>query len=99
MAIKLIASDLDGTIIDEHNFISPSNLNAIKDINTKKINFAVCTGKSYSIGKSLCNNFNATYEVKEDSKKIVNELKKAAKKSGLNFVLFPKIKTKLAHII
>ena len=45
MAIKLIASDLDGTIIDEHNFISPSNLNAIKDINTKKINFAVCTGK------------------------------------------------------
>ena len=32
-------------------------------------------------GVDVANNFNATYEVKEDSKKIVNELKKAAKKS------------------
>ena len=72
MAIKLIASDLDGTIIDEHNFISPSNLNAIKDINTKKINFAVCTGKSYSIGKSLCNNFNATFGIFGNGSQIVD---------------------------
>lgn len=72
MAIKLIASDLDGTIIDEHNFISPSNLNAIKDINNKKINFAVCTGKSYSIGKSLCNNFNATYGIFGNGSHIVD---------------------------
>ena len=32
-------------------------------------------------GVDVANNFNATYEVKEDSKKIVNELKKVAKKS------------------
>ncbi len=72
MSIKLVASDLDGTIIDENNFISPNNLNAIKDINNKKISFAVCTGKSYSVGKSLCNRFNATYGIFGNGSHIVN---------------------------
>ena len=35
MSIKLIASDLDGTIIDENNFISPNNITAINDINNQ----------------------------------------------------------------
>ena len=72
MAIKLIASDLDGTIIDENNYICENNLNAIKDIHSKNINFAVCTGKSYSIGKSLCNRFDATFGIFGNGSHIVD---------------------------
>lgn len=43
MAIKLIASDLDGTLVDHNNFIPTDNLNAIHDIAKKKIDFAICT--------------------------------------------------------
>ena len=63
MSIKLIASDIDGTIVDENNFISPENINAINDINNKHISFAVCTGKSYAISKALCSKFNASYGI------------------------------------
>lgn len=52
MNIKLIASDLDGTIIDRNNNISPKNFEAINSIHEKNIEFAVCTGKSYSVSKS-----------------------------------------------
>ena len=72
MSIKLIASDLDGTIIDENNFISPNNINAINDINKKNISFAVCTGKSYSIGKSLCSKFDAQYVIFGNGSHIVD---------------------------
>ena len=30
MDIKLVASDLDGTIIDRNNYIAPENIEAIK---------------------------------------------------------------------
>lgn len=43
MSIKLIASDLDGTLVDHNNFIPIDNLNAIDDIAKKKIDFAICT--------------------------------------------------------
>ena len=36
--IKLVASDIDGTIIDRNNIIPPSNLEAIKKIHEKNIN-------------------------------------------------------------
>ena len=54
MEIKLIASDLDGTIIDRNNYIAPANLEAIKKIHKHNIKFAVCTGKSYSVAKNHC---------------------------------------------
>jgi len=41
--IKLVASDLDGTIIDKNNFINENNFEAIKDLNKKNMNFVVCT--------------------------------------------------------
>lgn len=72
MSIKLIASDIDGTIVDENNFISPNNMNAINDINNKHISFAVCTGKSYSISKSLCSKFNASYGIFGNGSHIVD---------------------------
>ncbi len=37
MSIKLIASDLDGTIIDRNNNISPKNFEAINSIHEKNI--------------------------------------------------------------
>ncbi|MCI8965817.1 MAG: Cof-type HAD-IIB family hydrolase [Clostridia bacterium] len=72
MSIKLIASDLDGTIIDENNFISPNNITAINDINNQNINFAICTGKSYSISKSLCSKFDAQYGIFGNGSHIVD---------------------------
>jgi len=72
MSIKLIASDIDGTIVDENNFISPDNMNAINDINNKHINFAICTGKSYSISKQLCSKFNANYGIFGNGSHIVD---------------------------
>lgn len=61
--IKLVASDLDGTIIDKHNDIYHDNFKAISDINKSNIPFVVCTGKTYSIYKGLCSSFHASYGI------------------------------------
>ena len=63
MSIKLIASDLDGTIVGDNNIVSDENLKAISKINSKKINFAICTGKTYQITKSFCQEFDAKYGI------------------------------------
>jgi len=70
--IKLIASDLDGTIIDENHTISKNNFDAIKAINDKNINFAICTGKTYPIIKGICSQFNANYGIFGNGNQIVN---------------------------
>ena len=72
MSIKLIASDLDGTIIDRNNNISPKNFEAINSIHEKNIAFAVCTGKSYSVSKKFCEKFNATYGIFGNGTQIIN---------------------------
>lgn len=72
MNIQLIASDLDGTIIDRNNFISEKNFEAIKKINDKNISFAICTGKSYSVSKKICKQLNATYGVFGNGTQIIN---------------------------
>lgn len=61
--IKLVASDLDGTIIDKDNDIFEENFKAINDINKNNIPFVVCTGKTYSVYKGLCKSFNASYGI------------------------------------
>ena len=63
MSIKLIASDLDGTIVGDDNIVSEENIKAISKINSKKINFAICTGKTYQITKNFCQEFNAKYGI------------------------------------
>ena len=45
--MKLIASDLDGTLLNENGEISEENLQAIKRIEEKGIKFVVATGRSY----------------------------------------------------
>lgn len=61
--IKLVASDLDGTIIDRDNHIFEGNIKAITDINNSNIPFVVCTGKSYSIYQGLSSSFSASYGI------------------------------------
>lgn len=70
--IKLVASDLDGTIIDKHNDIYKDNFKAIIDINNSNIPFVVCTGKTYSIYKGLCSSFNASYGIFGNGTSIIN---------------------------
>lgn len=72
MAIKLVASDLDGTIISENSYIPESNFNAFNMMNKKNIDFAICTGKSYSVSKSLCDKCQATYGIFSNGSQIYN---------------------------
>ncbi|SET72721.1 hypothetical protein SAMN05421676_10794 [Salinibacillus kushneri] len=45
--MKLIASDLDGTLLNEKGEISERNIQAIKNVTSKGIKFVVATGRSY----------------------------------------------------
>lgn len=70
--IKLVASDLDGTIIGRDNTIFENNLKAINDINNKNIDFVICTGKTYPIIKGMCSKFNASYGIFGNGNQIIN---------------------------
>lgn len=72
MKIKLIASDLDGTIIDRNNYIPEQNLNAIQEIHKKNIPFVICTGKSYSVSKQICNKLKASYGIFGNGTQIID---------------------------
>ena len=70
--IKLVASDLDGTIIGRDHTIFENNLKAINDINKKNIDFVICTGKTYPIIKGMCSKFNASYGIFGNGNQIIN---------------------------
>ena len=70
--IKLVASDLDGTIIGRDNNIAQTNLKAINDINNKNIDFVICTGKTYPIIKGMFSKFNASYGIFGNGNQIIN---------------------------
>ena len=70
--IKLVASDLDGTIIDKNNFIYENNFKAIDALNNKKLNFVICTGKTYPITKKLCSKINASYGIFGNGNQIID---------------------------
>jgi len=72
MLIKLVASDLDGTIIDKNNNISQKNFDAINNIHKKNIDFAICTGKAYSVSKKICDKFTASYGIFGNGTQIIN---------------------------
>ena len=72
MSIKLVASDLDGTISSENNNISDLNFDAINLMKKKNIDLAICTGKSYSVSKNLCQKCNATYGIFNNGSQIYN---------------------------
>ena len=70
--IKLVASDLDGTIIDKNNNINKENFMAIEKINKNGLDFVVCTGKTYPFAKSICSNFDAKYGIFGNGNQIVD---------------------------
>ena len=70
--IKLVASDLDGTIVSENNYINKSNFEAIDMMNNRNIDFAICTGKSYSVSQDLCRKCHATYGIFNNGSQIYN---------------------------
>ena len=48
MNYKIIASDLDGTLLNSQGEISPENIDAIAELSQKGVVFAPCTGRTYS---------------------------------------------------
>lgn len=70
--IKLVASDLDGTIVDKNNYIYENNFNAINDLNNHNLDFVICTGKTYPITKNICSKFNASYGIFGNGSQIIN---------------------------
>ena len=82
MEIKLVASDLDGTIIDRNNNITPENFDAIDKLHKNGIVFVVCTGKSYSVSKTVCQKLKADFGIFVNGAQIINlkERKELARK-------------------
>ena len=70
--IKLIASDLDGTMFEKGNVIPETNLKAINDINNSNINFTICTGKTYSLFKNICQDIGTGYGIFGNGNQIIN---------------------------
>lgn len=70
--IKLIASDLDGTMFEKGNVIPETNLKAINDINNANINFTICTGKTYSLFKNICEDIGTGYGIFGNGNQIIN---------------------------
>lgn len=52
--MKLIAIDLDGTLLDSQDHISDINLTAIRRMQERGIEVAIATGRSYSEVMTLC---------------------------------------------
>ncbi len=70
--VKLIASDVDGTIIDKNNKIPKENLEAIDKIHEKNIPFAICTGKTYAVSENICKQFNPTFGIFGNGTQIID---------------------------
>ncbi len=70
--IRLVASDIDGTIIGENNKITSQNLKAINDIRQSNIDFTICTGKPYSMVKNFCENLHASYGIFGNGNQIID---------------------------
>lgn len=70
--IKLIASDLDGTIVDNKHCISENNIKAINDLQKSNTNLAICTGKTYSMSKEYCKSLHANFGIFGNGSQIIN---------------------------
>lgn len=60
--IKLIVSDMDGTLLNRNHQISKGNLEAIRKAEENGIHFAIATGRAYSDVKPLLDENNLTCE-------------------------------------
>lgn len=69
---RLIASDLDGTMFKQQDSIPQDNLKAIDDLQKKQIPFVVCTGKTYSVSKDICQDLHANFGIFGNGNQIIN---------------------------
>ena len=53
MAIKLVMSDIDGTLIDEHHGISERTQKAVQALVAQGIQFGVATGRNFDSAKNI----------------------------------------------
>lgn len=53
MSIKLIASDMDGTLLDPQGKITAQNIAAIGCLAEKDIEFLICSGRDYTDAKNI----------------------------------------------
>ncbi|MBE6046915.1 MAG: HAD family phosphatase [Clostridium sp.] len=60
--IKIIASDMDGTLLNKKHKISDENLKAIKEAQDKGIHFAIATGRDYLDVKPVLEEYNLRCE-------------------------------------
>lgn len=70
--IKLIASDLDGTILDNYHSIPKDNIVAIEQLEKKQIPLVICTGKTYAISKDICKNLHASFGIFGNGSQIID---------------------------
>ncbi|MDV2577416.1 HAD hydrolase family protein [Lactiplantibacillus plantarum] len=45
MSVKLIAIDMDGTLLNEHSELNPATVQAINAANAQGIKVVICTGR------------------------------------------------------
>ena len=60
--IKLIASDMDGTLLDSNHKISEENIKAIEDAENKGVIFTIATGRDYNSVKPVLESYNIKCE-------------------------------------
>lgn len=53
MSIRLIASDMDGTLLDPYSNVSAANIEAIKRLSPAGVEFLICSGREYADAKSI----------------------------------------------
>ena len=70
--IKLIASDLDGTILDNNHSIPKANINAITSLTANNIPLVICTGKTYALSKDICQNLHASFGIFSNGSQIID---------------------------
>lgn len=94
--IKLIASDLDGTIINTNDSIPEDNIKVINMLKEKNIPLVICTGKTYSMSKNICKSLNATFGIFANGSQIVDL--RTGKEISKNFLKFDDISSCISHI-
>ena len=64
--IKLIASDMDGTLLDAHMSVSPENAEAIRFANDAGVEFMVATGRNYQEARAALDEVGIDCAIKKE---------------------------------
>jgi len=70
--IRLVASDIDGTMIGEKNKMTEQNRKAIQDMQQSNVDFTICTGKPYAMVKNFCHDVHANYGIFGNGNQIID---------------------------